>query len=757
MKKLSLFLLGCFATSFMSAQDITADLFTTLANTGANMTVGVNASKFDQFEGGQIGAFFDLNGDGALSCVGLETIDPGFFGVALWGDDSSTPEADGLSSGAAPSFAILHDGNVILVDVIPQFTGYVTNGIVNITDAGLSIESPNTGFCGNLTSCIYNPIPYENVSYIEDCGYYGCTDNTYLEYDPLASCFDTDLCVNLIVYGCNDIEADNYDLYANIDDNSCIYFGCDDPSMFNYDPQANVNDGSCYPVIYGCTITYAQNFIPLTGDLFIDPNTNDGTCIVYGCTYEWMFNFDEYATDDDGSCYPYIYGCIDSTAYNFVVLSGDVYIDVNSDNGTCYPFIYGCVDSTASNYIEPIGDSNIDTNTDDESCYWLGCMYSWAGNFDPIATVDDGTCLPYLEGCTFEWADNYNEYATHEDDTCIRFGCMNPEAENYDSEAIFDDGSCLFIDYSCDPTIAVLSYDFINTGSNMTVFLTPNAISTVPLSLGDTIGAFYEDAYGNYNSCGYELWTNNPLIIATWGDDSSTPEKDGLSSGETVVFMATTQSEVIYRLYPQTTISYVTNGIYNVIEFSYEESGTCNLISHNYGCTDALACNYNPNSNIEDNSCEYILEFYDCEGLCLLDSDDDGVCDELEVVGCQEVTYVHYDSLATDAGPCDITWHEHEQILELQIDSLEYEIENNTCAPIPITLLQGWNIIAFTIDEPRDLIESFYPIESYLHIVKNNDGDIYMPEYGFNGIGPLLPGQGYQVRMFDFVNAFYFE
>ena len=59
----------------------------------------------------------------------------GFFGLALWGDDSSTPEADGLGSGAVPSFAILHDGNVLLVAEIPQFTGYVTNGIVNITDA----------------------------------------------------------------------------------------------------------------------------------------------------------------------------------------------------------------------------------------------------------------------------------------------------------------------------------------------------------------------------------------------------------------------------------------------------------------------------------------------------------------------------------------------------------------------------------------------------------------------------------------------
>ena len=35
---------------------------------GANMTVGFNATKFDQFtDGGQIGAFYDLDGDGTLN------------------------------------------------------------------------------------------------------------------------------------------------------------------------------------------------------------------------------------------------------------------------------------------------------------------------------------------------------------------------------------------------------------------------------------------------------------------------------------------------------------------------------------------------------------------------------------------------------------------------------------------------------------------------------------------------------------------
>jgi len=56
----------------LSAQELTADLFTTPVNTGSNMSVYVNAPILDQFAGGQIGAFYDLDGDGTLECVGLE-------------------------------------------------------------------------------------------------------------------------------------------------------------------------------------------------------------------------------------------------------------------------------------------------------------------------------------------------------------------------------------------------------------------------------------------------------------------------------------------------------------------------------------------------------------------------------------------------------------------------------------------------------------------------------------------------------------
>lgn len=73
------------------------------------------------------------------------------------------------------------------------------------------------------------------------------------------------------------------------------------------------------------------------------------------------------------------------------------------------------------------------------------------------------------------------------------------------------------------------------------------------------------------------------------------------------------------------------------------------------GCTDELACNYVPDSNVDDGSCEYAENGYDCDGVCLNDADGDGVCDEFEIVGCQDPLACDYIADATDEGDCDYT------------------------------------------------------------------------------------------------------
>ena len=97
------------------------------------------------------------------------------------------------------------------------------------------------------------------------------------------------------------------------------------------------------------------------------------------------------------------------------------------------------------------------------------------------------------------------------------------------------------------------------------------------------------------------------------------------------------------------------------------------------------------------------------------------------------------------------------EVVELQVQ-LEEAIANSveSCNPIYVDLLSGWNIIGYTLPFEQDLVATLASIESQLQIVKNNEANVYWPQYGFNGIGNFIPGQGYQINMFSEVTNFTF-
>ena len=70
------------------------------------------------------------------------------------------------------------------------------------------------------------------------------------------------------------------------------------------------------------------------------------------------------------------------------------------------------------------------------------------------------------------------------------------------------------------------------------------------------------------------------------------------------------------------------------------------------GCTDSLAVNFDPSATLDNGECNY-AGLYDLTGTCVDDSDQDGVCDQLEIVGCQDTLACNFLDVATDAGLCD--------------------------------------------------------------------------------------------------------
>lgn len=71
------------------------------------------------------------------------------------------------------------------------------------------------------------------------------------------------------------------------------------------------------------------------------------------------------------------------------------------------------------------------------------------------------------------------------------------------------------------------------------------------------------------------------------------------------------------------------------------------------GCMDPSACNYDPAAEASNGSCTYPDYALDCDGNCLNDDDNNGICNEFEVGGCTDNTKCNYDAQATfDDGSC---------------------------------------------------------------------------------------------------------
>ena len=65
------------------------------------------------------------------------------------------------------------------------------------------------------------------------------------------------------------------------------------------------------------------------------------------------------------------------------------------------------------------------------------------------------------------------------------------------------------------------------------------------------------------------------------------------------------------------------------------------------GCTDEMACNYDPSATGDDGSCSYAEAGFNCDGSCV-DTDMDDVCDSEEVLGCTNLNADNFNPDATE-------------------------------------------------------------------------------------------------------------
>jgi len=239
--------------------------------------------------------------------------------------------------------------------------------------------------------------------------------------------------------------------------------GCTDSTATNYNPLATVDDGSCtYPTILTITTTVCNgaSSVQMTGPWW-SWNPTGGPIAVDNGDSTWTFTFNpaptanmEYLLVVDGVQENLVaantisgnWSCTPITDYwsyanrEWVVGSGNV-SNVYGTCDSCVVAVSGCTDSTATNY-NPLA------TVDDGSCTYCvyGCMDTTQFNYNPFATCDDGSCIPIIYGCTDSTAINYYAAANTNNGNCVycTYGCTDPLATNYNPLATCDNGSCTY-------------------------------------------------------------------------------------------------------------------------------------------------------------------------------------------------------------------------------------------------------------------------------------------------------------------------
>ena len=354
----------------------------------------------------------------------------------------------------------------------------------------------------------------------------------------------------------------------------------------------------------------------------------------------------------------------------------------------------------------------------------LICAASAAFNGAPVAlpVMADDTALDSPEKDGFSSGESINWFYETSDGSVFSL-TLSPN-NNFAINAISNILSASIIEIDCgggDDTsngdqCPPLDFDFVNTGSNMTLFITPPGASDLAALGNGTIGVYYDNNDGQQLCGGSSPFSGSQVQITAMADDSTSPEKDGFSAGEAIIWKFEDNNGNQFDLTPNPQDGFALNGIsfisgisFNTILCAVNVEGCTNELFFEYnpnatiddgscltliveGCTDQFADNYNYNANVDDGSCFTSIpgctdasacnynatattdngscynndlgcgcdtpaaeDGYNCDGTCLVDSDGDGVCDEFEIVGCQDPTAANYDPNATDSpsnGEC---------------------------------------------------------------------------------------------------------
>jgi len=357
------------------------------------------------FQYGEDGTNFDLNNEfGGLTAGSYVVFVQDAFGceenvTAVVGEPDAIEITATLSAGAL-------DGE----------------GFIDVTvlggNAPYEYEWIGEGVNGAGTQDLYNLVSGNYFLEVQDAS--GCS--AIQQFDLLT-----------LTPGCTETGACNFSPLATIEDGSCDYscYGCTNPTAFNYNPVATVDDGSCVYFIAECASIGQEGWATLESGVYPEGavSLEEGVQTTVSFALHQSATVIEPSSGQMFSVLAFVPSGISGLPSGLFLADDLMTLGPNAQQ--CVQLI-GVPSGPGVYEVEVTGELTIslfgspypiDGYTFVQTLIVLppsggipGCAYAFATNYNPSATVDDGSCV--IEACTDPAACNHSPFATVDDGSC---------------------------------------------------------------------------------------------------------------------------------------------------------------------------------------------------------------------------------------------------------------------------------------------------------------------------------------------------